>query len=302
MKKIEPNLRAIKLLASIHRIGGLLQAASIEGMSQSAASHAVRTLERMFGAQLFARGSGPMQLSLAGQSILPHVHQILQSLDGIEQELAAEPGLRTGSLRIAAVPSLASTILPPLMKEFSRQVPEVKVVLHEGSDPEVTEWVRQGLCQCGFASTSDLRVQTLGRDEWKVLVPHREWESLTEVKLSQLGRRPFLLSGGGCEAAITALFTQQRLTLPPHTLVRGMDTLQAMVAAGLGIAIVPELCLRRMPKGTKALSLLPRRFRRLSLLLPAKTIASPGLDLWLQTVRARFKDLCRNPVRAQRTQ
>jgi DNA-binding transcriptional LysR family regulator len=290
----------LHLLHVIGQGSGLVQAAEKIGMSQSAASHAIAALERSFGVQLFTRNAERLRLSRIGEQILPYVRQILGSLDAIAEEIVAESGVQTGWLRIAVVPSVASSIIPPLLREFTKLYPGIDVSLLEGTDHEVAEWVRQKISHCGFAAlpVSMVNTEPVGKDEWMAIVPANQLEGQKQIKLERLSEQRFLLSGGGCEDHIYRLFDEARIQLPNHLLVRQMDTLQAMVAEGLGVSLVPSLTLTRKPKKIRALRLLPRRYRTIGILLASDTVPSPALSRWLDLVRAKAPAVLRDTLGA----
>jgi len=289
MQRLEPPIRTLRLLQVIAEGHGLVQAAQKIGMSQSAASHAIAALERSFGVQLFARNSGQLKLSRIGEQILPYVRQILGSLDAIAEEVVSESGLQTGTLRVAVVPSVGSSIIPALLREFAKLYPGIDVSLLEGTDHEVAEWVRQKMSHCGFAALPVAMVNTepLGKDEWMVIAPADRFQVPNQIKLERLAGHRFLLSGGGCEDHIYRLFQEARVPLSNHLLVRQTDTLQAMVAEGLGVSLVPSLTLIRRPKNIRAIRLVPRQYRTIGILLATDAVPSPALSRWLDLVRAR---------------
>lgn len=280
----------LRLLEILGEGWGVVKAAERMGMSQSGASHALAALERATGARLFVRGAGQLRLSNTGERVLPHVRQMLRSLDAMAEELAAEAGVQRGTLRIAAVPSLASTVIPPLLREFAKRYPGIDVRLLEGTDNEVAEWVRRKVSHCGFAAlpVAGLDTVAIGKDEWMILAPGDEFAGQVQTSLKKLNGRKFLLSGGGCEDHIQRLFEQAGSGLPDHLLVRQMDTLQAMVAEGLGVSIVPGLTLVRRPKNTRVVRLAPRRFRTIGLLLAPEAVPSAALERWIDLVRAKL--------------
>jgi DNA-binding transcriptional LysR family regulator len=290
MQKLEPPIRSLRLLQVISEGHGLVQAAERIGMSQSAASHAIAALERSFGVQLFARNSGQLRLSRIGEQILPYVRQILGSLDAITEEVVSESGLQTGTLRVAVVPSVGSSVIPALLREFAKLYPGIDVSLLEGTDHEVAEWVRQKMSHCGFAAlpVATANTEAIGRDEWMAIIPASRFEVPNQIKLGRLARHRFLLSGGGCEDHIYLLFEEAQVPLPNHLLVRQMDTLQAMVAEGLGVSLVPSLTLIRKPRNIRAIRLVPRQYRTIGILLPkTDVIPSPALGRWLDLVKAK---------------
>jgi len=220
-------------------------------------------------------------------------------LDAIAEEIVSESGVQTGTLRIAVVPSIASSIIPPLLREFAKLYPGIDVSLLEGTDHEVAEWVRQKMSHCGFAALPVPRLNTepIGRDEWMAIVP-ANWpdRGQNQMKLERLSERRFLLSGGGCEDHIYRLFSEAQVQLPNHLLVRQMDTLQAMVAEGLGVSLVPSLTLTRKPKEIRAVRLVPRRYRTIGILLAADKAPSPALNRWLDLVRAKAPRVLRETL------
>jgi DNA-binding transcriptional LysR family regulator len=287
MQRLEPPIRTLRLLQVMSEGYGLVQSAEKIGMSQSAASHAIAALERSFGVQLFARNSGQLKLSRIGEQILPYVRQILGSLDAIAEEVGSESGLQTGTLRVAVVPSIGSSIIPALLREFAKLYPRIDVSLLEGTDHEVAEWVRQKMSHCGFAAlpVAMVNAEPIGKDEWMAIVPANRFEVPNQIKLERLARHRFLLSGGGCEDHIYRLFEQARVPLSNHLLVRQMDTLQAMVAEGLGVSLVPSLTLVRKAKNIRAIRLLPRQYRTIGVLLATDALPSPALSRWLDLVK-----------------
>jgi DNA-binding transcriptional LysR family regulator len=293
MQNLEPSIRTLRLLEIMAEGCGMVRAAERLGMSQSAASHALAALERAMGARLFARGAGQLRISNTGERILPHVRQMLRSLDAIGEELASEANVQQGALRIAAVPSIASSAIPPLLREFTKKYPGIDVTLLEGTDHEVAEWVRRKVTHCGFAAlpVAGVEAEPIGKDEWTILSPADKFSDQTQIKLQKLTGCRFLLSGGGCEDHIHRLFDEAGVAMPAHLLVRQMDTIQAMVAEGLGVSIVPSLTLARKPRNVRVLKLVPRRFRMIGLLLPLETIHSSALQRWTDLVKDKFSEI-----------
>ncbi|MGD0976264.1 MAG: LysR family transcriptional regulator [Candidatus Korobacteraceae bacterium] len=268
MKKIEPSLQTLKLLAALATEGKLRKAARRLGMSQSAASHALSTLERNLSAALFVRNPNGLRLSETGTHVLPHVRKILDGLDAVRAEVSGLAHLQTGTLRVASVPTLAATIVPRLISEYNALYPGIEVSLFEGTDDEVRDWVLNGVAQVGFAAlpVPGLRCQEVTHDEWLALVPAGDFARREKISLAALSRRNFLVSGGGCEPYIQKLFEEAGLDFPSHRTVKQLSTIQAMVAENLGVSLVPSLSVAVLPRGTRSLRLAPRKFRRIGLL------------------------------------
>jgi DNA-binding transcriptional LysR family regulator len=142
MKYFEPSLAALRLVTKIVRTGKLTQAASELHMSQSAASHALSSLESQLRSRLFVREHDGLRLSEAGQRLLPLIEDALSTIERIRAEAVGLAAFETGNLRVAAVPSLVSTILPPLLREYGARYPGIELSIFEGTDDEVHAWIK----------------------------------------------------------------------------------------------------------------------------------------------------------------
>jgi DNA-binding transcriptional LysR family regulator len=80
-------------------------------------------------------------------------------------------------------------------------------------------------------------------------------------------------------------------------MIRQMETIQAMVAENLGASLVPSLCIPRILKGSRALPLKPRRFRRIGLLRSANAALTPAVGAWIELCKAQIKELVKQKAR-----
>lgn len=289
MKDIEPSWPALRLLAAIDEEHGLIRAAQHVGMSQSAASHALAKLERSLSVSLVSRDRLGLRLSETGKRLLPHVNQALRALDAIRDEVAQLSALQKGSLRIAAVPSLAGTWVPRLIREFQLKFPAVEISLFEGTDNEVAEWVQTRVAHAGFAALPVKGLSTIAitRDEWMAVLPPKD--PAPRMTLGALSKRKFLLSGGGCEDLIRSLFEEASLDLPQsRLLIKQMATIEAMVSEGLGVSLVPATALAQSKK-VRTVPLSPKRYRSIGLLLPPGPTHSPLVSAWTSVVHKHFQ-------------
>jgi DNA-binding transcriptional LysR family regulator len=291
MKYFEPSLKQLRLLLSISEHKGLVRAARRMKLSQSAASHALATLEKNVGVALVTRDRGMLQLTETGKRLLPHVRQICASITSIRTEISGLSGLQTGSLRLAAVPSLASTILPPLMGEFSSRFPGVEISLFEGTDPEVVEWVRTHAADVGYSTLpvpGVVNSQDLSHDEWVALLPAR-FRQRRGVTLKFLSQQRFLMPGGGCEPYVCDLFRSANVDLQTAVSVKEMSTIHAMVAQRLGVSILPSLAVQKVYRGVRAVPLSPRQPRSFGQLLARDAVFGPALKAWSTIVHNAFQ-------------
>jgi DNA-binding transcriptional LysR family regulator len=302
MNNFEPSVFALRLVLKIVQNGKLTTAASHLHMSQSAASHALRVLESQVGTELFVREWEGLRLSEAGQRLLPHIEGVLNNLDAIRAEIAGLAKLETGNLRVAAVPSLLASILPPVLREYALRFPGVELSVFEGTDDEVRTWVLSGMAHVGFAAlpVEGVVAEQIAEDEWLALVPADKFPGKASITLQELVQQKFLMSGGGCEQHIQSIFSSARLHISEHLMVKQLPTIRAMVAADLGVSLVPSLSIGDL-RGCRTLVLRPRLFRQIGMLRSA-TSPSPALDAWISVAKMNLKQLHRAAEKAPRTQ
>jgi DNA-binding transcriptional LysR family regulator len=285
MSKTELNIQGLRLFAAVSQEKGLVKAGRRLGMSQSGASHALAALQQNLGATLFVRETTGLCLTETAKRLLPHVLDLLKSLDSIRSEASTKAGLNHGSLCVGSIPSVAATILPDLLREFGRRYPGVELSLYEGTDAEVVEWVQQRMADVGFAALpveGVIGIRVIS-DEWLALIPAHDTHA-GSISLKQLTRRKFLMSEGGCEPMIRELFANANLKIKAGFSVREMTTLKAMVAEGMGVSIIPSLAAQQVAKGVRAVSLVPKKFREVGLILKRKDGLSPSVRAWISLV------------------
>jgi DNA-binding transcriptional LysR family regulator len=290
MKTFEPSITALRLVSKIMHAGKLTRAAGELHISQSAASHALTSLESQLGASLFVRSREGLRLSEAGQRLCPLIEGALASLDRIRAEAAGLKTLDTGTLRIASVPSLLGTILPPILRDYSTRYPGVELSIFEGADDEVHSWVKSGVAQVGFAALpiEGVTAEEIARDEWLALVPKRQFREQTSITLSELARHKFLMSGGGCERHIQPIFALAGIVAHGSMTVKEMSTIHAMVAEHLGVSLIPRLSV--IPGGAcRVLPLKPRLFRSIGMIRAAGYTMTPAMAAWDALIRTRLK-------------
>jgi DNA-binding transcriptional LysR family regulator len=270
------NLAQLKALRAVHEAGSVTGAAALLGVTQSAVSHALASLESELGLRLAVRDRGGCSLTGPGRRLLPHALEALRHLDRLTEEAASLAGLTTGRLRIGVFPSVGG-LLPPLMRAFGRLYPAVEVVLLEGTDEEILDWLDGRVVEIGVVTgpRDDLHTVPPAADELMAVLPAgHPLAGERDVALEELADDPFLLSTGGCETLIRRLYAERDVPLEPARRVREMGTLLAMIGEDLGVSVIPSLSLAGAGPGTVALPLRPAVTRRL--LLAARSAADPG--------------------------
>jgi DNA-binding transcriptional LysR family regulator len=245
------ELRHLTALRAIADEGSFGRAASRLGYTQSAVSQQIATLERAVGERLLERPGGPRPVTLteAGSILLRHAEAIVARLDAARADLEALAAGEAGALRVGTYQSIGQRILPAVIRRFSADWPSVELRVTEGStDQELFELIERGELDLTFADYSlwegPFEAVDLLRDPYVLLV---QAESPLAVRkraptLAEIAELP-LIGFRHCRSTALVEAHLRERGLQPQFVFRSDDNgiVQAMVSAGLGIAITPRL-------------------------------------------------------------
>jgi DNA-binding transcriptional LysR family regulator len=245
------ELRHLIALKAISEHGTFGRAATQLGYTQSAISQQIATLERIVGQRLIDRPGGPRPVSLteAGELLLRHAEAIAARLQAAQADLAALDAGDAGPLRIGSYQSVGAKVLPGLLREFTEQWPKVEVTLRESSDDEeLVLLVESGELDLSFVvlplGPGPYETAELFRDPYVLVVPTGSPLAGRDrpPSLRELVEHP-LISYRTCRTTQRVEDRLRQSGRDPHIVFRSDDngTVQGLVAAGVGIAIMPRL-------------------------------------------------------------
>jgi DNA-binding transcriptional LysR family regulator len=239
------ELRHLIALEAVARETSFGRAAASLGYTQSAISQQIATLERIVGEKLVERPGGPRRVSLteAGELLLKHAEAIVSRLSAAQADMDALGAGEAGGLSVGVYQSVGEHILPTLLRRFVESWPRVEVRLEESAnDVELLEHVERGRLDLSFV---DLPVPDgpfesveVARDPY-VLVLAADADEPDEATLAAAAEFD-LIGFRHCRGTKSL----EALAPEPLNFVFKSDhnaTVQAMVAAGFGAAVVPRL-------------------------------------------------------------
>ncbi|MDP9780806.1 LysR family transcriptional regulator [Pseudomonas fluorescens] len=222
-------------------------------LSQSALSLTIKALEEGLGGRLFSRNTRNVALTPEGESLLPLARRLIADWDNAEDEMRQRFTLQRGRVTLAAMPSFAGNLLPPILKTFRARYPNVNVTVNDVINEQVLEMVRDRHVELGVAfepmQGSSLAFTPLYLDRFVAVVPlDSPLVQLREIHWQTLLEQPFIT----LQRPSTV-----RVMLEEHLRARGMKlpvefeshqlaTVGRMVASGLGVSAVPALCVGQM--------------------------------------------------------
>ena len=245
------ELRHLAALQAIAQTRSFGRAAQQLGYTQSAVSQQIQTLERAVGERLVERPGGPRPVSLteAGTLLVRHADAIVARLDAARADLAALSAGEAGMLRVGTYQSIGQRILPTLIRRFAAAWPRVEVRLTEtNTDDELVALIERGDLDLTFADFTlwegPFEATHLLDDPYVLLVQAGSPLAArsTPPTLAEIAELP-LIGFRQCRTTKTIEAHFHDRGLAPEFVFRSDDngTVQAMVGAGLGVAIMPRL-------------------------------------------------------------
>ncbi len=274
------NLAKYEALAAVVETGSLTLAARELGITQSAVSHSLESLEKELGLPLVKRSRAGATLTAEGERLMPAVRALLNSAEQLGQTAAAIRGLDTGMVRIGAFTSVAVHWLPVVLQEFQRDYPKVDFRLLNGDYHDVEQWLQDGSIDIGFVNmpcTLDCECIPLMEDRLLAILPlNSRFASYPKFPLTECETEPFIsLLKSSDHDARRAL---EAAGVEPNVRFYTKDdyAIIAMVEQGLGMSIMPELLLKGRQDRLLTLPLIPEAKRIIGIAIAAGEKAGPA--------------------------
>lgn len=242
------EIHQLRYFVAVAEEGNFSHAADREHVSQPALSQQIQKLEGELAQPLFDRLPRAVVLTEAGRHLLEYARHILTDIADARRSVAALSGEVAGRLSVGAIPSIALYVLPRLIVNFERAYPKVTFELFEDTTDKLAERLEEGTLDLVLASSGDDRpnlVQhSLGKEPLLMLLPAKHRLARKKaIAWSDLAAEKFLLLHEIHSLSITVRRLLAANHLQPEVVLQGaqLATIAAMVAAGLGVTVVPEM-------------------------------------------------------------
>jgi molybdate transport repressor ModE-like protein len=291
------DVRRMRVLREVAARGSFSAAAEALSFTQSAVSQHVAALERETGAQLVERRRDGVRLTEAGRVLVEHADAILARIECAEDELAALAGLRGGRVRLISFQSGGATLAPRAVAAFRERHPGVELAMLQAEPEEAGERLRSGEADLALVYdhettpgllSDELQLTHLLDDRYDAILP--AGHALTQrsrLSLSDLSAEPWVVSSGASGCRRIAERVCRDAGFEPNMAFETDETLaaQALVAAGVGVTMLPRLALTTIHPGVVARRLTDPPARRVWAARLAGAYASPASDAMLQTLQ-----------------
>jgi DNA-binding transcriptional LysR family regulator len=250
------DVKRLNIFREVVANGSFSAAADALDYSQSAVSQAIQTLEGEAGVPLIDRSRGGVRPTTAGAALAGHIGGILAQLEAAEEEIAAIAAGRGGHLRTASFPTAGATLMPRAIAAFRASHPGVEVSLAEGEPEEIGPRLRSGEFDLamlfefegvGEHLTAGLRRFELFDDPLHLALPaeHRLARRDAAPRLEDLREELWVQTSATSPCARHVVRSCIAAGFEPRVSFESDDylTVQGLVAAGVGVALIPQLAL-----------------------------------------------------------
>lgn len=239
------QLRAFEAVCLTEHFG---RAAQRLGIGQPTLSQTIAALEVATGTVLFERSTRRVVVAPAGRRLLPYATAALRAFDELNRVACRLEGLLAGGLRLGLIPTLAPYVLPAILGAAARRHPDLQIEVHEAQTDGLPEALHRGAIDAALLAlpTGDPAVQKihLYDEAFVALVPATHpWAGRPVVEVAEVGEaRLLLLEPGHCLRDQTLELCAERARADTGGLM-SLATIVQLVAAGLGVTVVPTTAL-----------------------------------------------------------
>lgn len=279
----ELTLTGLRVALEVARRGSFTAAAEALGYTQSAVSRQIGAAEAAVGAPLFERYARGVRPTQSGEAVLRHARQVIAHVEAAELEVAGLRERLAGRLAVGAYPTAAASLVPRAIARLREAHPALTVTLWEAGSPAQLRRLRAGRIEVAVVAVgaglpdfdfTGLRVEVLrtGRGMGVAVSAGHPLASRDEVHVDDLAREAWIV-GAGAEGE-PQFGAWPGLEAPRVAYeARSWQTRLGLVAAGLGVSVLPGLAAETVPRGVKWL-----RVRDPALVFDRRTVIVTGAD------------------------
>ena len=255
------TLFSYEIFDAVARQGSFNKAAQQLHLTPSAISHAIAVMEEELGFALFNRGKNGVSMTSYGASLYPSIRAVLNSDEALKQSIARLNGLEKGKVKLGAFNSVCASLLPGLLKSFAAQYPQIEIEVYQGTYDDVKEWLRTGQVDIAFLSSTckeEFNLTELFREPLLCIVPQDWPEPQGGVMTPALmNGQSFVVQCDATDAEMRQFLKKYKISTERRCHVIDDQSNIAMVEAGLGISIMPQMLLRDCKAAVKVYPIEP---------------------------------------------
>ncbi|MEQ6354055.1 LysR family transcriptional regulator [Lysinibacillus sp. M3] len=290
------SLVKYEILNKVAEVASFTKAAEALGLTQSAVSHAVSSLEKDFGFALIHRSRAGVSLTSEGDAMLRSMRHVLDAEELLQQEAAHILGVTRGKVRIGVISSISSNWMPEIVRIMDNQFPGIQVELREGDYYEIEQWLLSGEVDAGFLNgqkSKQFQFIELQQDPLLCIVSDKSpLYNKAEIDIVELEDMPFIMTSHKGTNDVKVLLEQYHVKPNIRFELSEEVGITSMISHQLGISILPKLVTNNLPPTIKAIPLKQGGYRTIGIAM--KHHASPVTKKFAEILSSWLKEQNRN--------
>lgn len=299
MKKIlgvsTMSLVKYEIFSKAAEVNSFTKTAEELGLTQSAVSHAITSLEKEFGFHLFIRNNSIIKLTQNGKDLLVTIREILYYNDMLKQEVNAINGLNKGTVKVGVFSSISTNWIPYIIKEMEEKFPDIEIQLIEGNYAEIEKWLLDGDVDCGFINNKTTSLHSFDIVKLKtepllcVVSEQSPLHNNKYLSVEDIENAPFIMPTYQCFDDIQLFFKENNIE--PNIRFENMNenSIFSMVDNNLGISILPEMII---PKKLDSIKVIPLELEQTrTIALAIRTPISPAVKKFVEITENWVKNV-----------
>lgn len=286
------TLLSYQVLKTVADQGSFRKAAELLGLTPSAVSHAVSSMEKELGFFVFNRGKNGVMLTNYGERLLPYVNAVLNSDESLQQAVAEFNGLKQGRIKIGCFSSVCTNWMPELIHAFAKSYPAIEMEIFQGTYDDVSYWIKNGVVDVGFLSVSsagEIPIVPLYKDSLLCVVPKGLRTRQGRMEVEELREYQFVTQRESTDADIQNFMKEHDLNVTSNYHVVDDLSTVAMVAHGFGICLMPEMVMQDIPYEVDCFHLKEDAYRIIGLAALDFETMAPAVRMFYEQVVKNYK-------------
>lgn len=286
------TLLSYQALKTVADQGSFRKAAELLGLTPSAVSHAVSSMEKELGFFVFNRGKNGVMLTNYGERLLPYVNAVLNSDESLQQAVAEFNGLKQGRIKIGCFSSVCTNWMPELIHAFAKSYPAIEMEIFQGTYDDVSYWIKNGVVDVGFLSVSsagEIPIVPLYKDPLLCVVPKGLRTRQGRMEVEELREYQFVTQRESTDADIQNFMKEHDLNVTSNYHVVDDLSTVAMVAHGFGICLMPEMVMQDIPYEVDCFHLKEDAYRIIGLAALDFEAMAPAVRMFYEQVVKNYK-------------
>jgi LysR family transcriptional activator of glutamate synthase operon len=295
------EFRQIEYFMEVAKREHMTDAANALHVAQSAVSRQIVNLEAELGVSLFIRDGRNIKVTPIGRTFLAHMEQVVSIIENAKREVSESLDPEKGTIRIGFPSSLAANMLPAVISAFREQHPLVRFHLNQGSYRYLIDSVINGEIDMALVGPlpkheKKVKSEVLFIEPFMALLPtNHHLANKLSLSLTELQGESFILYPEGYILREVVVNACQRTGFEPVVSFEGkdIDAIKGLVAAGLGITLIPEITLvDSIPRSTVKIPVTdPSVTRNVGVVVPKERALMPTEQLFYEFLKTFFSHL-----------